>query len=347
MQKLYTLKQLAEYTGAEFIGNPTYETSGVDELSTATPSDVSFLANDKYKSLMQTTKAGVICVNKEETLCDGVNYLICDDPSETFQKIIHLVFGPPPSSGFTGIHPTAVIHHSAKLGHNVEIGPHVVIDKDCSIGDNTKIMSGVVIYPGASIGSHSIIHSNASIRENCVIGNRVILQSGVVIGGCGYGFITNKFGKHEKIIHFGNVILKDDVEIGSNTTIDRARFKSTIISKGSKIDNLVMIGHNVKVGEDNLIVAQTGISGSSKTGRNVVLGGQVGVVGHVELGDGVIIMARGVISKSVMKRGIYGGTPAQPRKEYHKHLIHLKKIIDYANKLKNIEQKLEELEAGM
>ena len=193
------------------------------------------------------------------------------------------------------------------------------------------------------IGKNCILYSNAVVREGSKIGNRVILQPGCVIGGCGFGYITDAKGKHTKVKHFGIVVLEDDVEIGSNTTIDRARFKETRIQKGSKIDNLVMIAHNVTVGEDNLIVAQTGVAGSSKTGKRVILAAQAGVVGHVEIADGVILMARGAFSKSVTESGPYGGAPAVPLKDYHEQVIHAKRLASYIARLQAIEKKIETL----
>lgn len=335
-----TLKELGELTQSDVVGNPDYLIDGVDELGSAGAQDASFFSNIKYRELLKRTKAGAVCVDRKTPLIEGKNYLVSDNPSATFQKLVPLFVHNADVSGFTGIHPTAIIHPTVRMGKNIQIGPLVVIDRDCIIGDGTRIMSHVSINPEVTIGQNVIIYSNVTIREGSKIGNRVILQPGVVIGGCGFGYITDEMGKHKKLKHFGIVVLEDDVEIGSNTTIDRARFKETRLKKGSKIDNLVMIAHNVSVGEDNLIVAQTGIAGSSTTGRHVVLAAQTGMVGHIDIGDQVILMARGAFSKSISEKGAYGGAPAVPVKDYHEQLIHIKRLSNYASRLKALEKKV-------
>lgn len=344
MQQSYTLEELASLTGSELVGDKNFIISGVDELKTATRSDISFLANVKYKEEMRKTNAGAVCVAKDASLEEGKNYLISDHPSRTFQQLITLFTPDHSQTGFAGIHPTAVIHPTAKIGLNVHLGPFVVIDQDCIIGANSTISAHVTVCRGVEIGESCIIHPGVTIREGSILKNRVILQPGVVIGSCGYGYLTDEKGIHTKIKHYGIVILEDDVEIGSNTTIDRARLKQTIIRKGTKIDNLVMVAHNVSIGQHNLIVAQTGISGSSKTGNHVVLAGQVGVVGHIEIGDGVIVMARGAPSKSIYEKGVYGGAPAMPAKEYHKSEIHYRRLDEYAKRLQTLEEKIQLLE---
>ena len=336
-----TLKELSQLTGSELIGNPDYLIHGVDELESATPDEISFFSNIKYRELLKKTSAGAVCVDHKTPLIEGRNYLVSDNPSLAFQKLVPLFVHNADVSGFSGIHPTAVIHSSVQIGNNVQIGPLVVIDRDCIIGDGTRIAPNVSINPEVTIGQNSIIYSNVTIREGSKIGSGVILQSGSVIGGCGFGYITDERGKHKKVKHFGIVVLEDDVEIGSNTTIDRARFKETRIKKGSKIDNLVMIAHNVTIGEDNLIIAQTGVAGSAKTGKRVILAAQAGLVGHIEVADGVILMARGAFSKSITESGAYGGAPALPIKEYHEQIIHAKRLSRYAARLAALEKKIE------
>jgi len=292
---------------------------------------------------LKKTRAGAVCVDRKTLLEEGKNYLVSDNPSETFQKLVTLFLANAEKSGFTGIHPTAVIHPSVKIGNNVQIGPLVVIDRDCVIEDGTTISSHVSICPKVFVGRDSTIHSNVSIREGTIIGNSVTLQPGSVIGGCGFGYITNEKGEHTKVKHFGIVVLEDNVEIGSNTTIDRARFKETRIKKGSKIDNLVMIAHNATIGENNLIVAQTGVAGSAKTGKRVILAAQSGVVGHVEVTDGVVLMARGAFSKNITESGAYGGAPATAIKEYHEQVIHAKRLAKYAARIQALEKKINSL----
>ena len=334
-----SLKELAALLAARFVGQPDYLIDGINTLDEATPSDLSFLANPRYTEAMKKSSAGAVCVAADTPLSEGKNYLICENPSAAFQTaILHLIPAKPPS-GFSGIHPSATIHPTAKLGHNVTIGPHAVIEQGCSIGDNSLIGANAVLYPEVIIGADCTIHANATVRERCRLGNRVILQPGAVIGSCGFGYIQDKFGRHIKLEQLGIVILEDDVEIGANTTIDRSRFKATIIRRGTKIDNLVQIAHNVEVGEDNAIAAQAGIAGSSKTGKHVMLGGQVGVAGHIELSNQVLVGAQSGVSKS-LPSGKYRGSPAQPAAQYARQEVHLRRIEEYVARLEALEKKL-------
>ncbi len=334
----YTLGELAKLTLSELKGNADHIINGVDELESATPSDISFFSNTKYREFLSKTNAGAICVDRKEAIISGKNYLISDNPSDTFQKLLSLFIPTSDASGFLGIHSSAVIHSSVQIGKDVQIGPLVVIDRNCVIGDGSRILSGVCIGCEVTLGQNCVIYPNVTIREGSKLGNQVIIQSGAVIGGCGFGYITSSIGKHEKIKHLGNVVLEDDVEIGSNTTIDRGRFKETRIRKGSKIDNLVMIAHNVIIGEDNLIVAQTGVAGSSKTGKRVILAAQSGMVGHIEIANDVILMARGAFSKSIKEKGVYGGAPAVPIKSYHEQTVHAKRLASYVSRIIALEK---------
>lgn len=338
----FTLGELAARTAAQLIGNPNAVISGVNTLDEAGPDDASFLANPRYREAMKRTDAGVICIAPGIPLAEGKNYLVTEHPSRIFQQIAELLI-PAGKSAFEGIHPTAVIHHTAKLDKNVAIGPYAVIDRDVTIGEGTIIGPHVSIGFEVQIGSQCTLHPSSVVRERCRIGNRVILQPGAVIGSCGFGFIPDAQGRYQKLEQLGIVILEDDVEIGANTTIDRSRFKATIIRRGSKIDNLCQIAHNVEVGEYNAIAAQTGIAGSSKTGKYVMLGGQVGIVGHVELEDKVMVSSQSGVSKS-LKSGPYRGTPAIPINEYHRQEVRVRKIDEYLERIKMLEQKMASLE---
>lgn len=343
-KKSYHLQDLATLTGSQLIGNPQYQVEDVADIETATPQDVSFLSNPRYKQAMKNSQAGVICIDKHTTPLDNKNFLICLDPSRTFQQIVEL-FHPQRlySSGFSGIHPTAVVHPSAQIGQEVTISPYAVIDENVVIGDKTFIGAGVYIGPETFIGQGSLIHARVVIRERCVIGQGVIIQPGAIIGSCGFGYTMDQQGRHTKLNQVGNVILEDEVEIGANTTIDRARFKSTRIGKGSKIDNLVQIAHGVVIGPHNIIVAQTGIAGSTTTGKYVVLGGQVGVGGHLYLGDGVMVAAQSGVTKS-LSAGKYGGMPAIPLNTYNRIQVFLRHIETYVNQIKTQEERLLKLE---
>jgi UDP-3-O-[3-hydroxymyristoyl] glucosamine N-acyltransferase len=339
MQPKFRLKELASLLDAQLLGNPDLEITGVNTLDEASPSDLSFLANPRYNEAMKQSEAGAVCVDTSTPPIEGKNLLLCANPSVAFQKIAEFLLPQGQGSAFSSIHPTAIIHESAHIGPHVTIGPYVVIDRGVSIGAHTTIAPHVCIGHDVHIGSHCHIHPHCTIRERCRLGDRVILQPGAVIGSCGFGYTQDKLGRHIKLEQLGIVILEDDVEIGANTTIDRSRFKATIIGKGTKIDNLCQIAHNVEVGEHNVMAAQTGIAGSSKTGKYVMLGGQVGILGHVELDDLVMIATRGGVSKS-LKAGKYRGSPAIPISDYNRQEVHVRKLEEYVQRLKVLEAKL-------
>jgi len=343
--KKYSIKQLAQLTQSVCIGDDDLNIEGVESLEYAENRDASFLANPRYQDLLRTTNAGVVCISPTTTPEPGKNYLISDNPSRAFQTIVELfLIDENNKSGFTGIHPTAVIHPTASIGEGVDIGPYVVIDQNCSVGDRTKIMAHVCICSGSKIGQDCVFYPHVVIREKSMIGNKVVLQPSVTIGSCGFGFTTDAKGIHSKLDQLGNVVLEDDVEIGSHTTIDRARFKSTKIGYNSKIDNLVQIAHNVQIGSSNIIVSQTGIAGSAKTGRNVVIGGQSGIVGHIEICDGAMIATRGGVSKNMKEAGKYAGAPVMPLADYNRQQVHLRKIDQYVKQIYALEKRLSEIE---
>ncbi len=339
----FLLKDLAAILAAQIIGNPDHLITGVNTLDEASPTDLSFLANIRYHDAMKISQAGAVCVDKQATLIEGKNYLICENPSAAFQTIIQKLH-PATESGFKGIHPTAVIHELAQVDLTATIGPHAVVDRGAIIGARTTIGPNVSIGYDAQIGADCMFYPNVTVREGSRIGNRVILQPGAVIGSCGYGYIQDKMGRHVKLEQLGIVILEDDVEIGANTTIDRSRFKSTIVRTGTKIDNLCQIAHNVEIGEHNIMAAQTGVAGSSKTGKYVMLGGQVGVVGHIEIEDLTLVATRSGVSKS-LKSGKYRGAPAIPIAEYNRQEVHVRKIPQYVARIKDLELRLAALES--
>jgi UDP-3-O-[3-hydroxymyristoyl] glucosamine N-acyltransferase len=337
-QRSFTLKELSRLTGAELFGNEEHLISGVNTLEEATSEDASFLTNPRYAEAMKSSNAGIICIGKNVEKVAGKNYLVCLDPARAIQTIAELFVSPEPS-GFTGIHPTAVIHPTAQIHPSATIGPNAVIDRHTKIGAHTFIGPNVSIGYLVTIGDNCQIHPNCVVRERCQLGNRVILQPGAVIGSCGFGYTTDAQGNHTKLEQLGIVVLEDDTEIGANTTIDRARFKATIIGKGTKIDNLVQIAHNVEIGSHNVIAAQTGIAGSTKTGKYVMMGGQTGILGHVEIDDHVMLATRTGGSKS-LKKGQYRGTPAQPINDYHRQEAHVRKLEKYVERLKTLENLL-------
>jgi UDP-3-O-[3-hydroxymyristoyl] glucosamine N-acyltransferase len=340
----YTLNELAELTGCDLVGDGTRVITGVESLDSATVNDASFLENPRYRDKLAMSKAGVVCVDPNSELVEGNNYLITKRPSEAFQQIAEtLLAHRMVRSGFEGIHATAVVHESAKIGEGCIIGPYAVVDAGAKVGKGSEILAHAFVGPNAVLGENCLLFQGAIVREGCQLGNRVILQPGAVIGSCGFGYLTNERGEHVKLKQLGIVVLEDDVEIGSGTTIDRGRFKETRVRRGSKLDNLVQLGHNVEIGTDNMIVAQTGIAGSTKTGRWVVLGGQVGVAGHIEICDHVMVGSKGGVTKSVKAPGKYNGTPLQPLGEFNRYQVGLRRVASYEKRLKKLENLLAEL----
>ncbi len=350
-KKSFTLAELAELTQSQLIGDPTYLIFSVADLESAESRDASFLTKmpygqvSRYEKAMQQSKAGVIFIHPSIVLMDHRNYLLNDDPSRAFQQVLELFNETEKElTGFKGIHPTAVIHPTCKIGQDVHIGPLVVIDQEVTIGDRTSIGAGSFIGAHTVIGMDCTLYARITIREKCLLGHRIVIQPGAVIGSCGFGYTMDKQGHHQKLGQFGTVIIDDDVEIGANTTIDRSRLKSTHIGRGTKIDNLVQIGHGVVLGEDNLIIAQVGISGSTQTGRHVVLAGQVGVTGHLKIGAGVIVAAQAGVEKSLPNAGKYGGKPARPLTEQNRNSVHVRRLEKYAQQIQDLEKRLEALE---
>lgn len=343
--KKFDLATLATLTNSQLVGNAKHLISNVSDLETATPQDASFFSNPRYHQAMVHSNAGVIFVSSQTNMIEGKNYLISDQPSQAFQRLIDFLHPPREfPSGFKGIHPTAVIHETAQLEEGVTVCPLAIIDEHVKIGTGTFIGSGVYIGPETTIGSKCTIHPRVVIRERCQIGQRVIIQPGAVIGSCGFGFTTDKHGKHEKLNQVGNVIIEDNVEIGANTTIDRARFKSTKIGMGSKFDNLVQIGHGAIVGPDNMIIAQCAIAGSVTTGRSVILAGQAAVAGHLHLSDGVVVAAKSGVTKS-LSTGKYGGFPAMPLDKFNRNQVFLRQIEKFVDELKSIGMRVDALES--
>jgi UDP-3-O-[3-hydroxymyristoyl] glucosamine N-acyltransferase len=349
---MFTLAQLADLTQSQLIGDPAYPIHNVSDLESATPKDAAFFNKlpygqlSRYEQIMLKSAAGVIFVHPETSLIAGRNYLLHDNPSRAFQITLEALNGTAQKlTGFPGIHPSAIIHPQSKIGAGVSIGPLTIIDEGTVIGDRTHIGAGCFIGPECIIGTDCILHANVTLRERCEIGHRVILQPGVVIGSCGFGYATDAQGHHIKLNQIGTVTVEDDVEIGANTTIDRSRFKTTRICKGTKIDNLVQIGHGAIIGPDNMIVSQTGIAGSTETGRHVVLAGQCGVAGHIKLGDGVIMAARSGVDKSMPHAGKYGGNPAIPLSKYNRITVLMRNIEEYVKLIKSLEERLNKLES--
>ncbi|WP_456402693.1 UDP-3-O-(3-hydroxymyristoyl)glucosamine N-acyltransferase [Persephonella sp.] len=291
-------------------------------LENAEEGDITFLASQKYLKIALKTKASAIIT--KNTIDINIPQIIVDKPDEAFYKLIEIFY---PDEEFKPyISNKATIGKNVTIGKDVYIGDYVVVEDNVSIGDGTKIYPLTYIGKNCKIGNNSIIYSRVSIYPNSIIGSNVILHSGVVIGGDGFGYFQ-KDGKHIKIKHVGKVIIEDNVEIGANTTIDRAMVDETVIGKGTKIDNLVMIGHNCVIGKNCIIIGQSGMAGSSKLEDNVIVAGQVAISDHVTIGTNSIIIGKSTVQKSLPPNGIYGGAiPAMEWSKWKKIIAYLKKL---------------------
>ncbi len=345
MPKKHTLGELAKALSCELQGDPDWVIEGINDLEHAGANEISFYSNEKYRHAFNSSKAGAICVKEAHELPKDRNYLITKNPVASFQLLIEIYCHDASRSGFVGIHPTAVIHESVRLGQNVSIGPHAVIDRDVTIGNGTTISPHVSIGPETLIGNDCLLHPHVVVREGCKIGNRVILQPGVVIGGCGYGYLQNERNESKKLRHLGNVVIEDDVEIGANTTVDRAHFKTTWIKKGAKIDNLVMLAHNTQVGQNTLVIAQSGIAGSAIVGNNCIIAAQAGVAGHLQIADQVVVGAKSGVSKSITSKGFYGNPwTVVPIEEHWRRVAHVNRLDKYVEQIKALQKRIDALE---
>jgi len=336
------IKDIAGLINGRIVGNKDISFNNIAKIEEAKEHDLSFIYLPAYEKYFDTTKASVVLVKPGfKKSRNDITLIEVEAPDKAFLKIILKYFTP--EFKLEGIDKTAFVHPNAKLGNSVALGKNVVVSAGCVIGDNTKIFHNTVLYDNVEVGSECLFFSNISIREDCKVGNRVILHSGVVIGSDGFGFNPDEKGVYQKVPQIGNVVLEDDVEIGSNVSIDRAALGSTAIKRGTKIDNLVQIAHNVVVGEDTVISSQTGISGSTKIGNNCIIAGQVGIVGHIEIGDKVVLMAQSGISKSITKPGYYFGYPAKEIKQARILEAHIRNLPGYSDRIKQLEEEIIEL----
>ena len=334
---MFTLQDLAALSGGELIGDPMLKVTGAASLGEATQGEISFFANPKYVGLLRMTRASALFVPPDFAEPIPAAQIRVSNPTKAFEQVV-LKFAPKPIAFAPGIHPSAVVDSSAQLGQRVSIQPLAIIEPGAKIGDDTIIGAGSYVGHETTIGSKCHIYPHVTIRERSRIGSRVIIHSGAVIGADGFGFEMVD-GRQQKIQQLGFVQIDDDVEIGANTTVDRARFGRTWIQQGVKIDNLVQIAHNVVIGKNSVIVAQTGISGSTRVGERVMMGGQVGIIGHIELGNGAAIGAQSGISKSI-PGGVWFGSPAVPLAEAKQQIAWIHRLGKLFARVKEIEKKL-------
>ena len=313
-------------------GSPETEITGVAGIEEAGPGHVTFVANPKYAAAARTTKASVVIVD-ENFPAISTTVLRSKNSYLAFAQAIELFYQPPQYG--PGVHPTAAVHASAKIGANAHIGPYVAIDRDVQIGDNAVLLAHVVIYPGVKIGNNFFAHAHSMVREHCHVGNNVVLQNGVVVGSDGFGFAKDDTGHWYKIVQSGPTIVGDYVEIQANSCIDRASVGETYIGNGVKIDNLVQVGHGSRVGDDTLLCAQVGLAGSTEIGKNAILAGQVGVAGHCKVGDRVIITAQSGTHGDIPEGSMVSGSPAFDHKQWLRCTALFPKLPEMAKDLRS------------
>lgn len=348
MSAFLTLQQLAGLVGGEIRrGDPAARLTGINSIAEAGPGEVTFLGNDRYAPALKTTRASAVLVadNIEVASGDGPALVTVTNPTLAFSAVVrHFTPAPPPFQ--PGVHPSAQVAEGARFDPaRVSIGPCAVIEAEVELGDGCAIHAGAFVGRGARLGEDCVLHAGSTVRERCVLGRRVVVHSGTVIGSDGFGYEFTG-GRHVKIEQVGVVEIGDDVEIGACTTIDRARFGRTVIGEGTKIDNLVQIGHNVRIGRHCILVSQVGISGSTRLGDRVTVAGQVGIAGHLEIADNVVLLAKAGVTKSLTEPGAYTGFPAKPLLEGRRLLTLPGKIPDILDRLRALEKRLAELEAA-
>jgi len=338
-----TLKEIAAILDGEVEGDEACVISGLAGIEKAGPGDITFVANPKYAKYIATTAASAI-VCSPETAAPGRNLVKVANPYLAYARALRFL-NPPPAEPGT-IDPRAVIAEGVQMGARVTVYPFVYIGEGCRLGDNVTIYPHCFIGRGVSIGDGTVLHPNVTVEERCILGRRVIVHAGTVIGSDGFGFARDG-AAYYKIPQLGIVQIDDDVEIGACNAIDRAALERTWIKRGTKTDNLVQIAHNVVIGEDSCIVAQVGISGSTKLGDRVIMAGQSAAVGHISIGSDCIVGARGAVVADVADGQVVSGAPAIPHKEFLRATATFPKLPDMRRTIAQLAQKVEELEAQL
>ncbi len=342
--KQWTVQEIARAVGGKVVGDPAFVVQRIARIEEAQPGDLSFIAHPQYMRYLSTTGASVIVISERFALPlkSEKIFIVVPDAYRAFARILAL-YAPqeayPP--GFR--HPTAVIDPTAQVANTAYIGPYVVIEPEVRVGDHVVLTAHITIGKGSEIGDRSRLYPGVVCYAGTKIGRRCIIHAGVVLGADGFGYIENPDGSFEKVPQIGNVVIEDDVEIGANTTIDRATVGSTIIQRGTKIDNLVHIAHNVRIGEHSALAAQSGIAGSTTIGKRNRLGGQAGVVGHIITADDVVIEAQSGVSKSLRQPGAYFGSPAKPHLQALKMEGALRQLPEMLKDFRELKRKIGQL----
>jgi len=336
-----SLAQLAALVDGQVIGDNAHCVEGVAGLESATSNQISFMANGKYRGQLEATRAG--CVIVSEPCPDaGFAQLVCDDPYLALAKIaayFHPALQPP-----AGVCSGAQIHPDAQVSPEATVAMGAVVDAGATIGARSLIDATAYVGRGAKIGTDCSMRPGSRVLDGCVIGDRVTLQSGCVVGSDGFGYAPDSHGRRHKIPQVGIVVVEDDVEIGANTTIDRATFGETRVGRGTKIDNLVQIAHNVSLGKHCIIVSQSGVAGSTHVGDRVIMGAQSGVVGHITIPDGTILGARAGVAATIETAEIYSGTPAIPHRNWLKSMTALARLPKLRHRVRNLERRVLDVE---
>lgn len=335
---MLTAREIAEWVGGQLVGNPGEVVAGVAGIREAQPGDITFAGHPKYFPALRATRATVALVPRDASLETALTLIRVDNPSAAFTRVVARL-APPPVSFAPGVHPTAQIAADVRLGAAVSIQPHVVIEPGAVIGERTVLGAGVYVGHGCQIGAGCLLYPRVVLRERTRLGQQVILHAGVVLGADGFGFETIH-GEHQKIPQVGTVEIGDHVEIGANSCVDRGRFGVTRIGAGTKIDNLVQIGHNCVIGERCIVCAGCGIAGSVIIGRNVTLAGQVGIAGHLTIGDGAIIGAQAGVAQDVPAGAVVLGAPAVDHRQFKRNHVALQRLPELAQRLRALEKEL-------
>nr|WP_320013054.1 UDP-3-O-(3-hydroxymyristoyl)glucosamine N-acyltransferase [uncultured Desulfobulbus sp.] len=342
MEQQYSLQQLAQMVGGRVQGNPDVLIHGLNGIEYATDGEITFVLDAKQLPLPERCKASA-CIAPSNIEDVSLPLILCDDPSVAAAKIHRALVTSPFTA--TGIHPSAVIGQECSIPEEVSIGPLVSVGNNVALGKRVILNPGVVLEDGVSIGDDTVLHANVSVARDCIIGKRVVLYHGVVIGSDGFGFATDKMGCHHKKPQVGIVRIDDEVEIGANSCVDRAAFGVTWIKAGTRIDNLVMVGHNVVVGENSVLVAQVGIAGSTTLGRNVVIGAKTGIAGHLRISDQVMAAAMSGIHNDQPKGAILGGVPAIEVKKWGRSAAAYNRLPEMVKELRRLRKEVERLQS--
>ncbi len=339
------LSELAQRLGGEVLGDSEVEVHRVSPLETAGPGSISFLAHAKYRSRLSTCRASVLILSdsklsqsEDKSASPFLALLVVKEPYVAYARAAAILH--PPVLELPGVHPTAVVHPTAQIAETAHVGAFVSVAQGARIGDRAILHPHVVVYRNAEVGDDSVLHAGVSLREGCRLGRRVIVHNNTVIGADGFGFAKDADGKYVKIPQLGTVEIDDDVEIGALSAVDRASMGVTRIKRGTKLDNLVQIGHSVEIGEDGVLCAQVGVAGSTRVGDRVILAGQVGVADHVTIGDDVIASAQSGLHGAVESKSRLAGTPAYDARAWLRVSAGLKQLPDLIHRVRDLESRL-------